>query len=430
MMGIVAVESLDTLAARGREAFERGDAEASRDAFEAALDQRETGALYEGLARARYLESDYPSSLEAHERAFAAYADEGDPLSAARTARLLSWLFLNVRGDFAVAGGWLARADGLLREADDESVERGWVELTRATREPYGERRVGQLATALDVGRRLGDPDLQFAALARLGETLVMTGRVEEGMVSFDEALAAACGGEVRDLYVVESVFCGMFLTCERVHDVVRAEQWLRAAGDLVRRRSILAVGPLCRAHYGGLLTAAGRWEEAEAELEEAARVFEGGYAGARAIVLARLAELRVRQGRLEEAGALLEGLDQIPDAARPLAALYLARGELALAREVLERRLAMPAFEMPWPIAPVQPPPPPVAGPLLALLVEVCVAAGTEEDAAAAADRLAELAERHPSPYLTACAGALAAPDSGAVCVTSPGTRRGAGSW
>ena len=243
-----------------------------------------------------------------------------------------------------------------------------------------------------------------------------MTGRVEEGMLCFDEALAAACAGEVRDLYVVESVFCGMFLTCERVYDVVRAEQWLRAAGDLVRRRSILAVGPLCRAHYGGLLTAAGRWDEADAELAEAARVFKGGYAAARAIVLVRLGDLRVRQGRLEEAASLLDGLDQIPDAAGPLAALHLARGEAALARDILERRLKMPAFEMPWPIAPAQPPPPTVTGPLLAMVVEACVAEGAEEDAAAAAERLAELAADHPSPYLTACA-ALA---KGRLCVAS----------
>ena len=406
---------VDALAAGGKEAFDRGEAGASRLAFEEALAEGESATLLEGLARALYLEVRYADSIAAHERAFAAYQEEGDPLGAARAARILAWLYINVFGDFAVAGGWLARADGLLDDAGEQGVERGWVELTRATREPYGESRVGRLATALDIGRRAGDPDLRFAALARFGETLVMTGRIEEGMVCFDESLAAACAGEVRDLYVVESVFCGMFLTCERVHDVVRAEQWLRAAGDLVRRRSIVAVGPLCRAHYGGLLTAAGRWDEAEAELAEAAQVFEGGYAAARAIVLVRLADLRVRQGRLEEAAALLEGMDQIPDAARPLAALHLARGETALARDVLERRLEMPAFPTPWPIAPPQPPPP-VAGPPLALLVEACLADGADGAAAAAAERLAELAGRHPSPYLAACA-ALA---KGRVCVAT----------
>lgn len=412
----MATEPIDELVREGRDAFERGDAESAQRAFEAALTQRESGEALEGLARALYLGGDYEGSIEAHERSFGAYREEGDSLGAARTARILSWLQLNVFGDFAVAGGWLARADRMLAGIREAAGERGWVELMHATREPYGDDRERRLRSALELGRSSGDADLEFAALAHLGEAVVMTGGVEEGMLLFDEALAAVCAGEVQDLYVIEAVFCGMFLTCERVHDVVRAEQWLRAAGELVRRRSLLAVGPLCRSHYGGILTAAGRWEEAEAELEEASRAFEGGYAGARAIVLLRLADLRVCQGRLEEAAILLEGLDQIPDAARPLAALHLARGEPALARHVLERRLAMPALPAPWPIAPSSPPPPPVAGPLLALLVDACLAQGALDEASAAADRLAELADRDPSPYLRA-ALALA---RGKLCLAS----------
>lgn len=409
-------ERVRALAAAGRDAFDSGDARSARAAYEAALAERESGELLEGLARALYLEGDYEGSIKAHERSFAAYWEEGDPLAAARAARVLSWLRLNVFGDFAVAAGWLARAERLLEDAGAESGEQGWVQLMRAVREPHGEARERRLRAALDAGRACDDPDLQFAALAQLGEWRVMTGRVEEGLTLLDESLAAVCGGEVRDLYVIEAVFCGMFLTCERIHDVVRAEQWLRAAGELVRRRKVLAVGPLCRSHYGGLLVAAGRWEEAEAELDEAARVFAGGYAGASALVLLRLADLRVRQGRLEEAAVLLEGLEQIPDAARPLAALHLARGEPALARHVLERRLAMPTLPVPWPIAPASPAPPPVAGPLLVLLVEACLAQGAIGDASAAADRLAELAERHPSPYLRA-ALALA---RGKLCLAS----------
>jgi DNA-binding NarL/FixJ family response regulator len=345
-----------------------------------------------------------------------AYQGEGDVLGAARAARLLAWQHVNVYGDFAVAGGWLARAEEMLAAAGEESRERGWLELACAARDPHGEIRERRLQDALDLARQAGDPDLRFAGLALLGESLVLTGRVEEGMLLFDQSLAAVCGGEVHDLYVVESVFCGLFLTCERVHDVVRAEQWLRAAGELVRRRNLLAVGPLCRAHYGGLLTAAGRWHEAEAELDEAARVFEGGYAAARAIVLVRLADLRIRQGRVEEAAVLLEGLDQIPDAARPLAALHLARGETAVARDLLERRLGQPALPSPWPIGTTRPSPTAVAGPLLALLVDVDLAAGAIGDAASAAEQLERLAERHPSHYLRACA-ALA---RGKVCAAA----------
>jgi ATP/maltotriose-dependent transcriptional regulator MalT len=195
-----------------------------------------------------------------------------------------------------------------------------------------------------------------------------------------------------------------MFVACEQVQDIARAEQWLRAADELVQRRNQVAIGAFCRAHYGGILTAAGRWDEAEAELSEAARVFQGSYEGSRAMVLARLADLRVRQGRLEEAAVLLEGLDQHTDAARPLAALHLARGQTALARDLLERKLAEPGMSAAG------------AGPLLTLLVDLCLAEGRVDDAGQSSERLSRLAERHRSPYLEACA-ALA---KGRVCLAS----------
>jgi DNA-binding NarL/FixJ family response regulator len=124
------------------------------------------------------------------------------------------------------------------------------------------------------------------------------------------------------------------------------------------------------------------------------------------------MADLRVRQGRLEEAAALLDGLDQHPDAVRPLAALRLARGEHALARDGLERAVAEP--ELSWA----------VAAPLLVLLVDVHLATGGVEEAAAVASRLADLAAGHPSPYLRACAALT----QGRVCLASasaPGDAR-----
>lgn len=352
-----------------------------------------SGADEERLARALYLEVDYPGSIRAHERALAAYREEGDALGAARAARVLAWLHLNLYGDWALAGGWLARAESLLEQAGEHTVERGWAEIVHAILEPHGESRQRRLEAALAIGRRFADTELEVAALSRLGEDLVAAERVEEGMLLFDQSLTAVCAGEVEDVEVVESVFCGMFVACERVHDVARAEHWLRAADDLVQRRNLVAIGAFCRAHYGGILTAAGRWEEAEAELGEAARMFERGYEGSRAMALVRLADLRVRQGRLEEAAVLLEGLDQRPDATRPLAALFLARGETVLARDLIERALSEQTVQASG------------AGPLLSLLVEVCLADGDVKDAARAADRLEKLTEEADSPYLEACA-------------------------
>jgi DNA-binding CsgD family transcriptional regulator len=342
--------------------------------------------------------------MAAHERAFAAYRDEDDALGAARVARMLAWMHGNVYGEGAVSSGWYARAESLLAAVPGDGAERAWVELGRAMTEPHGEAREQRLQAVVEAARRLGDRDLEFEALGWLGLEHVFAGRLDEGMPLLDEALAAVCAGEVRDLYVVEGIFCGMFWACERVHDVARAEQWIRAARDVLRRRNLVAVGAFCRAHYGAILTAAGRWSEAETELTEAVRIFERGYVASRAMALIRLADLRVRQGRLEEAAQLLEGLDHHRDAVRPLAALHLARGETARALDLLEHALADPA------------PQPAVEGPLLALLVDARLAAGEVAAAGEASDRLGRLAEEATSDYLSAVA-ALA---RGRVCVAA----------
>jgi tetratricopeptide (TPR) repeat protein len=111
-------------------------------------------------------------------------------------------------------------------------------------------------------------------------------------------------------------------------------------------------------------------------------------------------------QGRLEEAEQLLDGIDVDADvdAARPLAAILLARGQTALAGDVLERALDQVGL------------PSTAAAPLLALLVDVHLAANRIDQAEAAAEQLAACADRHASHYLEAVA-ALA---RGRVCLAA----------
>ena len=235
--------------------------------------ERESGAAYEGLGQAHYVLGEYQPAISAYERAYATYRTEGEALGAGNVARMLAWVHGGVFGDWVVQNAWMGRARSLLAEAGGESVEHGWVEMIDALSESDRDRCIERLPTAVAIGRRFGDADLEFDALANLGLMLVVVNRVEEGMLLVDEALAAICAGEVEDLPVIEGCFCGMFLACERTQDVVRAEQWLRAAEDLANRRRLRTVSAFCRTHYGGILTAAGRWEEADASLTETARL-------------------------------------------------------------------------------------------------------------------------------------------------------------
>jgi tetratricopeptide (TPR) repeat protein len=364
----------------------------------------QSGAALEGRARVAHLASDYAGTIELYEGAYGAYRREGDLLSAARAARTVSWFRGWIYGEWAVANGWMARTRGLLEQAGDDTQERGWVLLADAQAGDDLDQQRHLYRTVIELAQRHHDADLECEARNRLGIMLVLSGLVDEGMVELDESLAAACGGDVEDLSVVEGIFCGLFYACERVHDVARAEQWLRMADDLVRRRQLTGLGVYCRAHYGGILTAAGRWTEAETTLTAAAELFAPEHVRIRGNVLCRLADLRVRQGRLEEAAQLLQGLELHEDAVRPLAALHLARGEPALAQDVLERVLDKGELVDA------------VEGPLLALLADVHLAAGSPDEATRAVDRLAVLARQQSGIYLKAVA-ALA----GAGCASRP---------
>jgi DNA-binding NarL/FixJ family response regulator len=198
-------------------------------------------------------------------------------------------------------------------------------------------------------------------------------------MSLIDEAMAAVSGGEVARIDSIGEIYCRLLGACERATDMRRAEQWMTAARGFVAWGDF--VPPTCRLHYGGILIAVGRWEEAEEELLAAARVFEGGLRAMRAAPLMKLAALRVRQGRFEEAERLLDGSEWHPAARRSLAAVARARGDLELAEDLV--RLCFEGQE----------PSHPACGPLLELLVDIQLDRDEVGAARETVERLAELA-------------------------------------
>lgn len=392
----------------GWAALRAGDAATARQAFEQALRDVPSGEVLEGLGQALYIECEYSAAIGQYERAYTAYRRELRNVDAARTARMLAWICGNVLGDWAVQSGWHARARTLLEELGNDRPEHGWVQIIKSYSEPDAAIRESLLREAIAIGRQFGDSDVEFEALSYLGGLFILTDRVEQGLVYVDEALAAACAGETTDIATVDSMFCGFFWACELVNDVPRADQWMRAAADVMSRRNVVAA--FCRAHYGGILTAAGRWTEAEAQLVDAVQHFDRGLSPRRAAAVIRLADLRIRQGRLDEAGQLLKGLEQHPDAVRACAALHFARGDTALALNLLERATGGSDDDVPI-IGETT-----MVGPLLALLVDVYLQDGRLDDAERTVKRLGRVAAAQRGPYLLAAA-ALA---NGQVCLAA----------
>jgi DNA-binding CsgD family transcriptional regulator len=378
------------LIADGQAALRKGDAAAARASFQAALSVGPNSAALEGLGVAAYLAMDFNEAIDLWQQSYAGYRADGNGLGAVRVARMLGYMYGIVVGEWAIGSGWLARAQHLLGGAADSS-ERGWVALTLGMFERDRSTKHRRFEEALEVASATDDNDLAFAAMAYLGASLVHADKVTEGMVRLDESLAAVAGGEVGDLFVIEEIFCQMFSACERAHDVVRAEQWLRVGEAVAAQRNLPAVVAYCHTHFGGVMTAAGRWPEAEAALTDAIRLWALGRRTLKRGALARLADLRIRQGRLEEAERLLAGLSLDEECARPLAMLLLAQGQVQRSREILERTLAK--------LDPTST----SAVPLLALLVDVHLAAGALEDAGQVAATLEACAANHDAPYLTA---------------------------
>ena len=371
-------EGADDLVRAGHEALAAADFERARSCFERARELEETPEALDGLSEVAHLEGEYDRAIELKERAFAAYRRSGKRASAADLARWLAFLHGTYHGNWSVAGGWMGRAASLL-EGVDECAAHGWLILDQApfTRNPS--ERENYAASALTIARRFGDADLEFEAIALLGETRVASGRVDEGMPLLDQAMAAVSAGEVTGHGAVGEIYCRLLSACEQAGDVRRAEEWMGLVDRYVVWHRF--VRPTCRTHYGGILIALGRWTEAETELLDALRAFDHGYRGDRVYPLVRLADLRVRQGRYEEAERLMEGVEWHPTARRAAAAIALARGELPLAQDLV--RLCLEGGD-PADIA---------CAPVLELLVEIHLAADDVPAAVQTLGRLTALA-------------------------------------
>jgi DNA-binding NarL/FixJ family response regulator len=374
----VSADRASELLSRGRAALAAADWEAARAALEEARELGESAEVLAGLGHAAHFQGRHAEAIEHRERAFAAFRRRGEHVAAAEQARWLGFLYAAVHGNRAAANGWMSWA-GRLLEGAQECLEHGRLKLDSAawTDDPAERERLARDAMA--IARRFDDRNLEFAAQALVGHAYVASGRVAEGMSLIDEAMAAVAGGEVSAADSVGEIYCRLLGACERAIDVRRAEDWMAAAARFVAWGDF--VNPTCRLHYGGILIAIGRWEEAENELATAAGIFEGGYRGMRAAPLIRLARLRVLQGRVEDAERLLEGLGSRPAAREVLAEVALAKGDLALAAD--RAGLCLQSGDASSP----------ECAPLLGLLVQIHLARGDVDAAREAQARLERLA-------------------------------------
>ncbi|MGH3109327.1 MAG: LuxR family transcriptional regulator, partial [Gaiellaceae bacterium] len=255
------IDSLDS----ARDAAARQLWRASYEAF-ASLDRSTlTPADFELFGDAAWWTGKLEEAIKQRERAYAGFSAAGDTQGAARVALTLSWDHEG-RAAYAVSQGWFATAVRLL-EGQPESIEHGRVVLTQAMTALMAEgdlpKAIEHFDQTVEIGKRIGDRDLQVLALSGKARALIMKGDVEQGLALHDEASAAAVCGELKP-FSTGLVYCMTISSCHDVGDIRRAAEWTEAANRWCDDADVSGFPGTCRLHRAEIMRLRGDWPAAE----------------------------------------------------------------------------------------------------------------------------------------------------------------------
>ena len=393
------VGSADPLAA-GREAMGRADWAAARRHYAEAVAADPSAEALEGLSQAAWWDGDEETTFETRERSYRAYREAGDARGAARMAMSIGAVHLDFRGRprgrHRLARAGAALADGpcpelaatLLFEADIAVVAEG----DHATAERKAREALDLARGARGCGR--GDGRARGA-----GQRADRTGRGSGGPAPARSVRRLGTGRGIRGARLP-----GLGALPHR--DRLRERRRLRARGPVVPGDAALdrelARPPVLRhlpdrvwprpRHAGTVARRRGRAAERDRRPEGHAPVLAAPSS-------IRLGELRVRQGRRDEARALFEAALPMPQAVLCVGELELDAGDPAAATDAAERVLRrLDADNL---IDRV---------PALELLARASAAAGDEAAAETAAAAVERAAAQLGTPYMRGRARAMAA--------------------
>ena len=347
----------------------------------------------EALGEAAWWLSRLPKCISARERSVAAYVADGQPRRAAIVALRLFYTF-SVRGESAIASGWLRRATRLL-EREPEGVEHGQLALAearvaRSRGDPDGELSSARRAIAL--GHQFGDADLVALGQYIEGRLMVRQGEVHDGMATLDEAMLSATQGELGPM-ATGQVYCNVIAACQELGDLRRAGEWTEALRGWCETQPASVFPGLCRVHRAEVLRLRGAWEEAEREALQASEDLLDPMPAFASEALYQLGEVKRQRGELDAAEQTFRRASDLGREPQPgLALVRLARGKADAAAASVRRTLAQESNRL-------------VRARLLSAHVEIALAGDDLPAATAAAEELAEIAREYRSAALEAAA-------------------------
>jgi DNA-binding CsgD family transcriptional regulator len=382
-----------------REAYERGDWVLAFDQLHRAgeLDPDDSMAL----ATSAYLLGNVDETVRAMQVGYQDRIQNEDTLGAVRFACWLG-LVLNLRGEVAVGGGWVARAQRLLETESEDVVERGYLFIheffQHLGRGDFA--RAGETAVRIvNTGRRFTDHDLIALGLLTQGRMMIYSGRVPEGLALLDEAMVEISTAAVSPI-IAGMVYCAMIEACQELSDFSRAASWTTALTTWCDvQPGLVPFTGQCSLHRGQIMRLHGAYDEALAEYALAQRRYQmEGTPAPAGRALTEQGDVQRIRGRLDEAEAAYHQAAELGHEPQPgLALLWLARGRTAAAISAINRLLAeaQGPVHRSW---------------MLPAAVEVLVSAGRVDQARQHSDELAGIASSFGNAAVRAMARYAAA--------------------
>jgi tetratricopeptide (TPR) repeat protein len=355
------------------------------------------------LGEVAYAAGHLDITIEAWERAFAAFRRAGDEVGAAGAAVRVAMHLLFDTALMAPVRGWLARAERLI-EGRGNTPAYAWLAVVRA----YERMLTGDVPSARQWARRAVEVgsacDAAACAIGRVAEArlLILDGDVQQGLVLLDEAGVATVSGEL-DALSTGVVYCELVCALQGLAQYDVAEEWTEAMERWCETNAIGSLYGRCRVHRAEILRLRGACNEAESQTLMACEELRPYMRRELGWPLNELGRIRFHKSDIagaEEAflAAHRAGWDPQPG----LALVQFARGDVAAAaasiRDALDRPLRVPSKERP-PNTDLQ------RAPLLEAQVEIEIAAGHIDLARSAADELERVAARFESKALVASA-------------------------
>jgi len=329
---------------RAREAYERREWVAAYEG----LSDPATGELraddFVRLGTAAYLLGRPNDCIQAMQRAYHLALASGDVLGAVRCAFWLAMVLL-ARGEAAVGGGWVARAQRHLDDVPEDVVERGYVLVHVMFRHIFSDDLATARGMAQEItgyGQRFLDPDLLGMGLCSQGRIMLYLGEVREGLALLDEAMVGVAAGELTPIFSGQ-IYCSMIEACQEIGDFDRAARWTAALTTWCEEQpGLVSFTGQCAVHRGQIMRSRGAYDEALVEFDlSVERYLQEQTPGPAGVAMVERGDVLRLRGDLAGAEAAYERASGFGCEPQPgLALLWLARGRTAAAVAAVRRLL------------------------------------------------------------------------------------------